>query len=72
MPPTPKKRLAKARTRSRKANWRLPPLNLVPCPKCGTPRLPHHVCPNCGTYRGMEVLTIEKKEEKKAKEKQAS
>ncbi|MBI2845546.1 MAG: 50S ribosomal protein L32 [Chloroflexi bacterium] len=71
MPPTPKKRLAKARTRSRKANWRLPALTLIPCPKCGNLRLAHHVCPICGTYRGMEVVEIEVKEAKKEKGKEA-
>ncbi len=33
--------------------------HLVPCPKCKSPRLPHHVCPTCGTYGGRQVVPAE-------------
>ncbi|MDD4518556.1 MAG: 50S ribosomal protein L32, partial [Limnochordia bacterium] len=32
--------------------------NLVECPQCHEPRLPHRACPNCGTYKGRQVITI--------------
>ena len=32
---------------------------LVPCPRCGDPKLPHRVCPTCGTYRGEQVVEVE-------------
>ncbi|MDP2632166.1 MAG: 50S ribosomal protein L32 [Candidatus Curtissbacteria bacterium] len=51
MTPLPKKKHAKSRTRTRKAaiSLRLP--TLVTCPKCQSPKFPHHVCPNCGFYK---------------------
>lgn len=33
--------------------------NLVPCPTCGSPRLPHRVCPECGSYKGRNVVAVE-------------
>ena len=33
------------------------------CPKCGTEIRPHRVCMNCGTYKGKEVIKVEKTEE---------
>lgn len=52
--------MSHARTHSRRSHWLKMESHLVPCPKCGTLRFPHHVCPNCGTYRGEEVLEMEK------------
>ena len=30
------------------------------CPQCHGPKLPNRACPKCGTYKGREVLSIEK------------
>lgn len=69
--PVPKKRHSNTRTRTRRANWKLGPLNLAECPQCHAKVLPHHACPSCGTYQGRMVLKIESKETK-SKEKSKS
>jgi len=33
---------------------------MIACPQCHTLKLAHHVCPNCGTYKGIEVIEIDK------------
>ena len=53
----PKRKKSHARTRTRRAHHALPGLNLSPCPRCGTARIPHRVCNNCGYYN--EKITIE-------------
>jgi len=30
--------------------------NVVPCPNCSAPMVPHRVCPACGHYNGRAVL----------------
>ncbi|MEK9147191.1 MAG: 50S ribosomal protein L32 [Patescibacteria group bacterium] len=51
MTPLPKKKHAKARTRTRKAAISFSVPNLVTCPKCGNLKFPHMVCPSCGHYK---------------------
>lgn len=31
------------------------------CEKCDTPILPHRTCTKCGTYRGKQVINVEKR-----------
>ncbi|MGE5484680.1 MAG: 50S ribosomal protein L32 [Ignavibacteriales bacterium] len=54
----PKKKKSKASTASRRANWRLEAPDLVACPRCHKPRMPHRVCPECGFYDGKEIIKI--------------
>lgn len=54
----PKKKTSKARRDKRRTHWKVLPTNLVLCPQCKEPKLPHHVCPNCGTYKGKKVLEV--------------
>lgn len=54
----PKRRFSKARTRTRRSQWKTAPLGSVSCPNCRTEIRPHHVCPNCGQYRGRQVIKI--------------
>lgn len=55
----PKKRQSPSRRNKRRANHdRMAPPTVVMCPKCGEPKLPHHVCPSCGQYKGREVVEI--------------
>jgi large subunit ribosomal protein L32 len=61
--PLPKRRHSRARQAKRRANWKLEAPNVVDCPRCHAPRLPHQACPSCGFYNGR--LVIEKKERKK-------
>ena len=30
--------------------------NVVPCPSCSAPMVPHRVCPGCGFYKGRAVI----------------
>ena len=55
----PKRKYAKARQGKRRNHLRLASVpQLVSCPQCNSPKLPHHVCPTCGTYDGREVIEI--------------
>jgi large subunit ribosomal protein L32 len=29
--------------------------NIVPCPRCGEPVVPHRACASCGYYKGRQV-----------------
>ncbi|MCM8801152.1 MAG: 50S ribosomal protein L32 [Candidatus Omnitrophica bacterium] len=60
----PKRRHSKARGRKRRTHWRLSALNLVPCPQCKQPKLPHRICNICGYYDGRQILEIKPKEKK--------
>ncbi|MBP2019256.1 large subunit ribosomal protein L32 [Symbiobacterium terraclitae] len=56
----PKKKVSKSRRDSRRAhNFRLVAPNLIPCPNCKAPTLPHRVCPTCGYYQGRQVINKE-------------
>lgn len=59
----PKHKLGKGRKGRRRSHNALVARNVIACPKCHEPCLPHQVCPACGHYRGIEV--IELKAEKK-------
>jgi len=71
--PVPKQRHTKSRRNKRRSHLALKRFNLISCPKCNQPTLPHQVCPNCGTYAGREVIDVLKKlakKERKEKEKE--
>lgn len=54
----PKRRWSKARTRSRKANWKLSAPAMVKC-QCGEYRMSHRVCGNCGQYDKRTVINTD-------------
>lgn len=57
----PKRRISKARGRKRRAGWmRLTVKNIVECPQCHEPKLPHRICPECGYYKNREVVDMSK------------
>jgi large subunit ribosomal protein L32 len=58
--PVPKRRHSKSRGRKRRTHWKLSVPNIIECPHCHQPKLPHRVCPNCGYYAGKEVIAVEK------------
>jgi len=58
----PTHRHTRSRRDKRRANWRLNALNIVLCPECQEPRLPHRICPNCGSYRGRKIIEVIEKE----------
>ena len=57
----PKKRTSKMRRdRRRAANNKLgPAVQVIQCPKCKEPVLPHRACQACGFYAGREVVAVE-------------
>ena len=59
MPAVPKKRVSKARKRSRRANWKISAPNSNKCPQCKGPKLSHRMCPKCGYYDGRQVVNME-------------
>jgi large subunit ribosomal protein L32 len=61
----PKARKSKAKTAMRKAHWygKVRAKNLVPCPNCGEPIVPHRVCPFCGYYKGKQEVLVEEEGE---------
>lgn len=61
----PKKHTTKSHRDKRRIHIFLKPSTLVPCPRCGKLKLPHMVCKNCGYYKGVEVLNVLAKLEKK-------
>ncbi len=58
--PLPKRRHSKQRGRKRRTHWKLTAPNIIECPHCHHPKLPHRVCPNCGYYAGKEIMVIKK------------
>ena len=54
-----KRKTSKARRNQRKANWKLSPLNLVKCSKCGELMMPHRVCKACGSYANRVVVKVD-------------
>lgn len=54
----PGHRRTSSHKRRRASHFALKKLNLIDCPKCKQPNLPHTACKNCGTYDGRQVLAI--------------
>ena len=52
----PKKKVSKAKGRSRIANWKATAPTLVECPQCHESKQPHKVCPHCGYYKDSVVI----------------
>ena len=48
----PKRRMSRANTRARRAQWKTAAPTLVVCANaaCGARHLPHTACPECGQY----------------------
>lgn len=62
----PKRKVSKARGRSRVANWKATVPTLVECPQCHAKKPAHAVCPECGYYDGEKKILVasDKKKEK--------
>lgn len=54
----PIKKASKSQKRRRRAHHALPLPNLVSCPKCGKPKLPHCACGVCGYVSAKQTLPI--------------
>ncbi len=58
--PVPKFRKSNSKRDKRRAQHdKLEAPNVVNCPNCGEPALPHRVCPSCGQYKGRAVVEVE-------------
>lgn len=56
----PKNRTSKARRdKRRSANYKMAPVTLVKCSRCGALMVPHRVCKACGTYNKREIIQVE-------------
>ena len=62
MPPVPKKKTPKSRQGKHRSHQHMPAVATTKCPRCHSPRQPHHVCPSCGFYKGREAVAIGKPE----------
>jgi len=52
----PKRRTRRSKRDMRRANHdKVAAPNLVACPNCGEPALPHRACASCGHYKGRVV-----------------
>ncbi len=51
--------------RKRAAHFALTAIAINACPKCGKAVRPHRACAFCGTYKGRQVVKMEKKLKKK-------
>lgn len=54
----PKRKTSKARTASRRANWKLSVPGLAECPRCHEMKLTHRVCKHCGYYGGRKAVEV--------------
>jgi large subunit ribosomal protein L32 len=57
----PKHKVSKSKRDKRRTHQKIAAPNVVTCPQCSEPRLPHHMCPSCGSYKGRTVMEIEEK-----------
>lgn len=57
----PKHKVSKSKRDKRRTHQKITAPNVVTCPQCSEPRLPHHMCPSCGSYKGRTVMEIEEK-----------
>lgn len=55
----PKRRTSKTRKRKRRSHHALSAPNIIECPNCGEPVVPHRACASCGEYNGRKVLEVE-------------
>ncbi|WP_432400647.1 50S ribosomal protein L32 [Wukongibacter sp. M2B1] len=56
----PKRKTSKARRDKRRAsNIKMTAPNVVNCPQCHEPKLPHRVCGECGYYGDKEVIKVD-------------
>jgi len=58
--PNPVKRHSKSRRNKRRSHDFLKFPATSACPQCNEPKMPHHACPSCGSYKGREVINVEK------------
>jgi len=65
--PVPKQKRSRHKRGGRRSHQKIKSLNLIPCPQCKTLIKPHTTCLVCGTYKGVQVIDVEKREKRKEK-----
>ena len=65
-------RSTKSHTKNRRSHHALVSTSFVKCENCKNLKKRHTVCSSCGYYRGMKVLDLVKKMEKKQKKEKAA
>jgi large subunit ribosomal protein L32 len=60
--PVPKRKTSKTKRDKRRAQHKLDEHTGSICPQCKSPKLPHRACPKCGTYKGREVIVLDKED----------
>lgn len=63
-------RQTRSKTRARRAGKGLKTPRLSLCVQCGVKHIRHRACDNCGTYRGTQVIDVEKRSLKQQKKKE--
>lgn len=58
--PVPKRKTSKTKRDKRRAQQKLDEKTGSICPQCKSPKLQHRACPVCGTYKGREVIVLDK------------
>ncbi len=56
----PFRKVSKTRKRMRRAHNAMDLPGVTKCPTCGEIVKPHRVCKKCGSYKGKQVVEIEK------------
>lgn len=56
----PKQKPSRAKRGNRRRHQFLTTPQLMSCPMCGQKKRTHFVCPNCGTYKGRQVLDMDR------------
>ncbi|RKY75803.1 50S ribosomal protein L32 [candidate division KSB1 bacterium] len=52
----PKRKISRTRRDKRRTHKKLSAVQVVECPHCHQPKLPHRACPSCGYYKGRMVI----------------
>ena len=58
----PARRTSKTKKRMRRTHLKKTAPNIVKCPNCGEPIMPHRACTSCGFYKGKEVIKVNEEE----------
>jgi large subunit ribosomal protein L32 len=70
----PKGKRTRAKRGARRSHKKIKVVSLTTCPQCKSLVKPHTTCLVCGTYRGVQVIDVEKRkkrtERKEGKEKE--
>ncbi len=54
----PKRKKSKSRVRTRRAHDAIGAPNVIECPNCSEPAMPHRMCPHCGYYKGRSIKEV--------------